>query len=222
MSRHPEAIAELPPIEDLSGMLAEAGYCWLRRNWTYEAFHDYCAGLGEIFYEADIKMGATRPRNYQLPAAIGFHTDHVSAHTVAWYCIRPDSDGGAMWLLDLKPAVDQLADDDQQALTRVRVPDNAVWSKGGDLPLRERNNGHDKLHYVPWLDLKAPDDGARTALRRLQSNIAEAEKSDVIVLDVAPGDAVIVDNHRVMHGRAAIRPASDRYLKRLWIRDHES
>lgn len=217
-----EAGQSLPEIDSLRATLDDKGYCWLRRDWSFDDFRSYCSGLGDIFFEADIRLGAERPRNFQLPAAIGFHTDHASAHTVAWYCIEPDPEGGAMWLLDIAPVADDLSTDELDALTRVRVPDNAIWSTGGDLPLCVRSNGHADWHYVPWLSLKAPDSDARSALSKLQNGIAKAEKADIIALDVQPGDAVIVDNHRVMHGRAAIGSKSKRFLKRLWIRDHQT
>jgi len=214
-----EAEQQLPPIDGLRATLETDGYCWLRKDWSFEEFRSYCAGLGDIFFEADVRLGGERPRNFQLPQAIGFHTDHASAHTVAWYCVQPDADGGAMWLLDLAPITEALTSEELDALSRVRVPDNAIWSKGGDIPLCVRNNGHTDFHYVPWLSLKAPDTDAGSALSKLQKGIANAEKTDIITLDVQPGDAVIVDNHRVMHGRAAIRTESNRFLKRLWIRD---
>ena len=40
--------------------------------------------------------------------------------------------------------------------------------------------------------MKAPDPEARAALGKLKSGIAQAEKSDIIALDVRPGDAITV------------------------------
>lgn len=185
---------------------------------TPEEFRAVAESFGEVFYEAEVRMGAERPRNYQLPAAIDFHTDHVSAEFAAWHCLERESDGGAMQFLDLAPVAAALSDDDLEALSRVRVPDNAVWSQGGDIALCRREDRGWSFHYVPWLDLTVPDDDARAALTRFRQGIAAAKSAALIELDLMPGEVVFIDNHRVMHGRAAIPPDSRRHLKRLWIR----
>lgn len=183
-----------------------------------EEFRAVAESFGEVFYEAEVRMGAERPRNYQLPAAIDFHTDHVSAEFAAWCCLERESDGGAMQFLDLAPVASALSDDELEALSRVRVPDNAVWSQGGDIALCRRTERGWSFHYVPWLDLGVPDEEARAALARFEQGIAAAKSSALIEFDLAPGEVVFIDNHRVMHGRAAIPPGSRRHLKRLWIR----
>ena len=111
-----------------------------------------------------------------------------------------------------------MSEGELQALERVRVPDNAVWSEGGDIPLCAKHDGRWVFHYVPWLDLKAPDADAGQALAKLKAGIGRAKSSDLIELDLVPGEMVFVDNHRVMHGRAAIPANSKRHLKRFWIR----
>jgi len=205
-------------LQDVSEALQGPGYYWLASDTTLDEFRQVSNELGEVFYEADVRMGAERPRNYQLPAAIDFHTDHVSAEIAAWYCVEQDSSGGAMQFLDLAPVAARLSDDELAALSRVRVPDNAVWAEGGDIPLCTQNADQCSFHYVPWLKLDALDDQARTALQVFERHIAEAKTTSVIEVDLSPGELVFVDNHRIMHGRAAITSNSARNLKRFWIR----
>ncbi len=189
---------------------------------TIDEFRSIAAAFGDVFYEADVRMGGERPRNYQLPSQIDFHTDHVSAEVAAWYCLERESDGGAMQFIDLAPIAEDLSRDELADLARVRVPDNAVWSEGGDIALCTVEGDQVSFHYVPWLDLKVPDDAARRALDRFEAGVRRAKAADIIEMDLTPGELVFVDNRRIMHGRAAIPADSRRHLKRLWIRSDRS
>ena len=51
-------------------------------------------------------------------------------------------------------------------------------------------------------------------LRRLMSGDAETRKVSV---SLEPGDAVFVDNNRLLHGRDKLPAGSKRHLYRLWI-----
>ena len=215
---HHEALSAREVIEAVS----REGYFRSASTATFETFREIADTFGEVFYEADVRMGGQRPRNYQLPAAIDFHTDHVSAEIAAWYCLEREIDGGAMQFLDLAPVAEALSEDELNALARVRVPDNAVWTEGGDIPLCTAEGERWAFHYVPWLDLKVPDAEAKRALDRFEAGVRQAKTTSVIELDLLPGELVFVDNHRIMHGRAAIPTNSRRHLKRLWIRSGRS
>jgi len=199
--------------------LVASGIRIMREAMPADAFRAACCELGEIFYEADVKLGAARPRNYQLPRAIGFHTDHVSARFVAWHCITRDPAGGAMQLVDLCPAYESLSDEQRSALERVHVDDNAAWGGGTPIALCARANGVPRFHYVPWLNFHAPDSEARAALAGFHEAVADRSARAAVEIDLAPGQAVFVDNHRIAHGRAAIAADSPRHLKRYWMRE---
>ncbi len=64
------AFAETLPVERVKSALAVTGYSWICDATSEQQFRDACEALGEIVYEADVRMGGARPRNYQLPAAI--------------------------------------------------------------------------------------------------------------------------------------------------------
>lgn len=203
---------------EVSAALKDQGVYWHAGTATFDDFRAVCDELGEVFYEADVRLGAERPRNYQLPQPIDFHTDHVSAEIAAWYCLEREADGGCMRFLDLAPVLKELSAAELDALTRVRVPDNAVWSQSGDIPMCTPNGALPAIHYVPWLKLNAPDPEARAALRRFEALVRAQKETALIDADLAPGHIAIIDNHRIMHGRDAIPASSRRHLKRFWIR----
>ncbi len=205
-------------FEAIRDQVSRVGYCHLSEGWEEGRFRDLCLDFGEIFYEADVKMGGDRPRNYQLPEAIGFHTDHVTAQTVAWFCLIPDANGGAMQLLDLDIARAQMSDAELNALCRVGVTDNAAWGGGEPIALCEPVGEGVRFHYVPWLRMYPADAEAGRALEKFNDLVDEAITSELIDIDLAPGDIVVVDNYRVAHGRRAISGTSQRHLKRFWMR----
>lgn len=207
--------------DEIMAVLAAEGYCWFRRETTAGEFRAVCEALGEIVYEADVRMGGARPRNYQLPAAIDFHNDHVSAEIAAWRCVEIEPGEGSMQLLDLAPICNALEPSEREALTRVGIADNAAWGGGAPVPLALPTETGFRFHYVPWLHKFPEDAAARVALEKFEAAIRGAIGSSAVEIDLAPGHCVFVDNHRVMHGRDAISSDSPRYLKRFWVRRAE-
>lgn len=218
MSITEPVIADTLRIDKIETALAESGYCWVRQETSADEFRDACEALGEIIYEADVRMGGERPRNYQLPAAIDFHNDHVSAEIAAWRCVEAEPDAGAMLLLDLAPICNLLEPSEREALARVGIADNAAWGGGAPVPLALPAGKGFRFHYVPWLQKFPQDAAAGAALEKFEFAVREAIETQAIEIDVAPGHCVFVENHRVMHGRGAISTNSPRYLKRFWVR----
>lgn len=198
------------------------GYFVSDKCWSAEDFYQTSREIGEIIYEADVKLGATRPRNYQLPAPIDFHTDHISAELISWHCLVTDDHGGAMRLFDLEKVVQEMEDDQMQALTRVHIADNAAWGGGDAVPLCEKREGRWRFHYVPWLSTFPADSQAAEALQRFRQAFNRLKVTGYDEFYVMEGQVVFVDNHRTTHGREAISAASKRHLKRLWLKEHAS
>ncbi len=208
--------------EGVAAKLADTGICVIDEEVADARFRDISRHFGEIVYEAEIRMGAERPRNYQLPAAIDFHTDHVMAETIAWRCVASEPGGGEMRFLDLQKVADMLEEEEQQALGRVGVTDNAAWGGGEPIPLALPRPGGLRFHYVPWLRSYPYDAAAAAALEKFEQAFRKASQTDYVEIELAPGQCVFLDNHRIAHGRAAIPSDSPRNLTRLWIGSGET
>lgn len=216
------ALAAVEPVHSLideaRAALDDTGIFVIEEPIDDAAFRSVCAGLGETVYEAEIKLGADRPRNYQLPERIDFHTDHVLAEIVAWHCVAVEPGGGIMQFLDLAKVAAQLSEDQRQALTRVGITDNAAWGGGAPIAMAYPKSGRLRFHYVPWLDNYPADAEARAALAAFEDAFrAASRKKDFVAVDLQPGQCVFLDNHRVTHGRDAISQDSPRHLTRLWL-----
>jgi len=207
-------------VTDIGRDLARDGCFISSETWTQDRFERTASMLGEVVYEAEVKLGSSRPRNYQLPAEIDFHTDHISAEIVGWYCIEPDLDDGAMQFLDLWSVANGMDEEGRDALQRVRIADNAAWGAGAAVPLCTRHHDRLNFHYVPWLATFPADAQAGAALRQFEASFSALKKTSIRELDVKAGQVVFVDNHRIAHGRRKISGSSKRHLKRVWLKSH--
>jgi len=69
------------------------------------------------------------------------------------------------------------------------------------------------IFYAPWL---VPD-AAPPVLRVLGESLRAEERFRVVEIRLEVGQTLIVDNHRMLHGRRALCEGSKRRLKRFWI-----
>lgn len=205
-------------VTDIRRDLAQDGCFISSEFWTQDRFERTAGMLGDVVYEADVKLGSSRPRNYQLPAEIDFHTDHISAEIVGWYCIEPDLDDGSMQFLDLWSVIDGMDVEGTDALQRVRIADNAAWGAGAAVPMCTRHQNRLNFHYVPWLETFPADPDARSALRQFEASFAALKTTSFRELDIKAGQVVFVDNYRIAHGRRKISGSSKRHLKRMWLK----
>lgn len=170
--------------------------------------------LGEIIGETDVRI---RPDSKALVTStreLDFHTDHHKAKYIVWYCHIQTSKGGESILMDAEKIWMKLTGEEQEQLANIRLFEHKVFpdDKENYPFVNIDKNGHRKFYYSLWLVNEK--DRSNTALRRFQELMRQAEP---IRLTLNPSDILIVDNHRVLHGRTAIEGTKDRFLKRYWI-----
>ena len=198
------------------------GFCAYATGQSYDEFLSFCGQFGEVFHIADVKLvGGPRPRAYQRADEVEFHTDHISARLAAWYCIEREPTGNEMRLIDLAPLGTKMSADELTALSRAKIylrkPEHGAWEEG-HIPVWQTRDGRDLYQYIAWSPPAFEDGAAQAAFERFQGLINNAIRSDVIEVDLQKGDALFLDNNRVMHGRHALPRNSKRYLKRILVR----
>ena len=207
--------------EAVLNAVVENGFCAYPTGQTYEEFLAFCGELGEVFHVSEVRVGGPRPRAYQRADEIPFHTDHVSAEIAVWYCFRPEPTGNAMRLIDLAPVAERMEAGELEALrratTHIRRHEQGVWEEG-HIPVFQTRGGRRLFHYVDWADPSCPDAEARAAVETFKRHLREAMERGAEEVDLGPGDALFLDNNRVLHGRRALPRDSKRHLKRIWIR----
>jgi hypothetical protein len=141
------------------------------------------------------------------------HTDSqmhlgVPAHTQVLVCVRQATRGGASLLAD-----------GWSILERVRACDLALFTAALEEPRRLRFYFGD-VEGPTWslrggsLVLTHPPTAEDAIGRRLQPFVA---REPLTAVKLAPGEALVVDNHRMLHGREAFE--GDRQLARVlaWL-----
>ena len=82
------------------------------------------------------------------------------------------------------------------------------------IPLVTKDGMDIKFYYSFWL--VRDEDRSNPALIAFQDNLRNMPYHTV---SLGENDVLVVDNHRVLHGRTAIEGSKDRHLKRYWIKE---
>ena len=177
-----------------------------------EAVCEALRGIGEIVEQTRVRQikGAT---TYLCGCdAVPLHTDHPEARIVAWWCeSQADRDGasvladGNVVLLLMGGQAEALLEVEQRVppqLPRQALRTAPVWSGK-------------QLYYAPWYPVVQATDAGRRALRTFRNLLAMGVGHKRIRLQ--PGDLLVVDNARWLHGRDRLDRQNSRLLRRFWL-----
>jgi len=177
----------------------------------------------------------SRPRANDLAytaVKLGPHTDNPYREPVPGiqllHCLVNDAAGGESTMVDGVTVALALADEDPEGYELLATTPVRFRFADGDADLVERRpiiERHDGvlagIHYSPRLDFLPllPDQETRR-FHRARRRLAEllADPAFEIRFSLRPGELVMFDNNRVLHGRAAFDPGSGyRHLQGCYI-----
>ena len=185
---------------------------------SLEAFVKACRNLGQILSIDDVSLIAGSRRHVSNPGPIPFHSDGPAADVVAWFCIRQDEEAGESVLADAVSVLRRLAPAHRGQLRSVNIPyfDHAHPGRpaGYCALLRGDDEAEWRVNYAPWL-LPEMGEDQKAAVAALEDALSTVGATS---LRLAPGQALFIDNWRILHARGAVRPNSRRHLKRIWLR----
>lgn len=193
------------------------GHALLPDRYDEAAFAAISAELGEVIDDTWVRRVPGRRTYLTSPDAIPFHTDHPRADLIAWRCESQDGSDGASLLIDGARVLEALDIDACHELEQVVLP---AMVRLGDPPqptqVLRPSGRRVALFFAPWLEPPRDAPPAHEALRRLRALI-DREASRALRFRLEPGQVLLVDNHRMLHGRASLLPSSERKLHRLWL-----
>lgn len=197
----------------IATQLERDGYVHVRAVMSELEFVELARTLGRIVQQTAIRIERSRSL-LNSTARMDLHTDSPEAHAIAWYCVTPDAAGaGATSLVDTRPLPTELAPYvDVLVRTPVRCPRSRT-ELVDHACLEPRGRGW-RVYYAPWLLQHAYDPEQRAALAALAAWI---DGRSVVDVRLERGEALLVDNGRMLHGRAALPGGSPRHLTRLWL-----
>lgn len=167
--------------------------------------------LGTVLSITQVRI-STKPTYLASPDRIPPHTDHPDVPLILWYCNSDDASGaGASHLVDAKSVIQSLPLGIVKQLKNVqlRCPDLRGIEPTGTHPLLRPEFGD--VFYAPWLCFSTKC----SALAQFEREISKPVHQRSVMLKA--GDALLVDNRRVLHFRDAVPPNSQRWLTRYWI-----
>ncbi len=204
---------ETTHITDLRAALEAEGRMHLEAM-PYSAFREAITKLGTIIQRTEVRVRPESKAMVTSARSLDLHTDHHAARFIAWYCHRQSDEGGESLLLDARAAFDRLPPMHRDRLFNLHLHEHKVFPDDpGSWPFVLYDQGRLRFYYSFWLT--NPSDRDEPAYRAFQEALASMPPME---LKLRPGDALIIDNHRMLHGRTAIGGEGDRYLERFWIK----
>lgn len=201
--------------DDVARMVAERGWCLLRRAGAM-ALLDVLEGLGQVIHVEEVVVAAGAGSLVKSDRALPLHTDHHRADFIVWHCLAQSDQGGETLLADAVDAWAALPDVQRTALTRVQLKEHSVFA--GDEQrhpmVTTRPDGRVRVYYSYWLLEGGLDPEARAAFEAFACAV---DGDRTFKLRLEPGDVLCIDNGRMLHGRTAIEGAKARHLRRYWI-----
>ena len=163
---------------------------------------------------SEVSLGSQRSGHFAMHTdSTGYPRPH---DVVILACVRPDESGGGQTLLlplsDLlalagPELVDSLAV--QLFKFRAAVGRNELWLSS---PVLEPRGDNYRVRYRCDQMAPSPSSSAARALTQWQQHVAQAVPG---MLLLEAGQALVVDNTRILHGRSGFTASTRRHLRRL-------
>lgn len=200
--------------EEILDSLKKFGYLVLGRMEQ----HEFCKAidaLGTVIGVSDIKINNISNRKFNKASGLDLHTDTPLADVVAWYCITQDETVGESIFLDSTEILKLLSEEEIEILstTYIKYPIYKGTSINNH-PVLCTSDKTQNIYYTSWLKNDDYDSEQIKVLEKFEKLVSTLPHNEV---RLKPGESLILDNKRMLHGRNDIPPTSLRYLYRVHV-----
>lgn len=208
---------------EVAQQLVETGWALVPRVSDRLAYLQLATSLGTVVGEERIALRPGAHAYVAKPGSVPLHTDQPEVDVIGWRCEAQDRADGANLLLDARPVVESLSDEERLLLCDLdlRCPPLEGGPPELGFPVLRRRGSGWALFCSPWLRPVVSTPLHDAALDVLRTRLSHAAKHHVVAVRLEPGDVLFVDNGRVLHGRGPIAVDSPRRLQRVWIRSSD-
>ncbi len=221
-------------VRNILARVGESGFAWIDGPLHEIDFERICAGMGHLELRTEIRVSAeltrlqqesrkaakARPGVYQAEA-LDFHTDRPTASYLGWYCKVQDEHAGESLLLSLKDIQERLPSEVLKTLGEIRTAFMVPRQDGGEnlygAALAQPHPDGCLIFYVPWNLPETLTESQRAALDAFEAYVRDKRQKELLKIRLQPGQALFIDNRRVLHARADLPPDSRRHLVRFYI-----
>ena len=201
------------------------------QGWSQFSNQDFDIGevinhLGYTIMENDVRIVRKSPALVTSAEGLPPHNDHHLSHFILWHCLVQDSQGGHSIMVDGLRIFRSMTPEIRELLRSIHLKEHAIFK--GDVgyhPLIYETSMGDRIYYSVlfeptafWLANERLSNEQKLAFDTFNEAVKEATPE---CIKLNPGECLVVDNRRMLHGRTAIPDDSNRLLKRYWIGDEE-
>jgi len=207
-------VDEVNKLDEIFYALKRNGFVHLKSQTTGE-LDAVTNSLGVVIMTTDVVVKSESKGLVTTVHGIDFHTDHHKAKYVVWHCIKQTDKGGESLLVDAKNIYLAMPNDLQEKLKSVSLFEHKIFN--GDkncypfVEIDENNNFQFHCSLTNDADKKNP---SFIYFENLMN------KTKPVKIRLEEKDILIIDNHRIFHGRTAIDGSKDRHLRRYWIQSN--
>jgi hypothetical protein len=197
---------------ELLATIRHEGFAVITRGLDDASFVELARDLGEIVDDTRVRIVPGKRTYLARPDPIPLHTDHPKASLIAWRCEAQDERAGASVLVDGHAVLANLDARTRAILAEIELP---AMVRFGDVakptPIVSRDG---RVFYAPWLE---PIERAVENHHALVAFREALSRTPSRAVRLEAGHVLVVDNHRVLHGRSMLLTDSRRLLRRLWL-----
>ena len=168
--------------ERLRETLTEQGYAFLEETMSLNAYLQIAKSLGQVAQLAVLKI--SKQGDYAVqPNEVVMHTDNPEVDTIGWYCVDQDGDDGANIFIDARDVYEFLDESDRETLKSVMVKAPNIKTRGqtvNNVPIIRESGSGFLFYYTPWLVHAGLNERQSTALKKLESFLAEKKQNSPI------------------------------------------
>ena len=191
------------------------GFAVLRRPADSE-FDSVLASLGSVIHEEAICSNGAGDALLSSTDALTPHTDHHAAHYIVWRCLEPAETGGDSVLVDGLALLKAMCPEHQSSLERVVLAEHSIFcGDNEEHPMVSIDSaGRTQIYYSYWLGTDRLAGKERAAFEAFARALHVVPQKRI---KLTSGDVLVVDNHRMLHGRTSIKGTRTRLLNRYWL-----
>lgn len=213
-SPRPAVVQHQRSLHDMHQALAERGW-WFAAAPHALSLSQVCAELGHPLQTTEVRSDASSRSLVCSRRGLGAHTDHYRASYIAWRCEHASEHGGTTFVVDPFAVLDALDIQTTRLVSSCRVMERRIFADDPeDRPIVETSADGRRIYFTFWF-ARPTSPAQEQAVERYRLALDQAPP--VFAERLQPGDLLVIDNRRLLHGREAFE--GPRHLTRVWISD---
>ena len=203
--------------EQVMSEVRRNGFCHLQQKLDIESFKEITMLLGDPVGQDEIRLGVTK-RKLHSTGPLEMHTDSFIADLIAWHCVEPGSQPAPTVIVDTTDLPEHFSSSELEALSRVTMKcPNRSHDQFMLKPLISFEEARWKIFYTPWWLIEPDDPRAQDAYSKFCEYVKHKRANESRHQTLGKSESFFIDNKRMLHGRDALPPSSNRFLMRVWI-----